>query len=518
MAPGWGVAAMLLTAGPALIAAAALAAQRPTIYFDGDAAKDELTLINAGRLALLVGNHSRFGWSHPGPAWFYSLDVFYGPLGGASWAFVAANLLINAICMALVVAVVWRARGLVGALLAAGGVLAFVIVIGEQPFRDVWPPYAAIMPMLLFLFLAAAGGAGSAPALAGALVAGSYSVQLHVGTAPTVAAVVAAVLGLRLAWHRAKQRTADEGTSRRRWDKPLVLGGLLLLVLMWIPPAIDQLTGHPGNLTLLWTFFTADYPKHEYPLAISILGRLLAPWNWHQFGTLAGADLSRVSTPYIAIAIAFIGLVLGLIAAATRTRDRFGQSIGIVVLVTCATVTFSIRSISGPVYPYLLLWVTCLPLLLATGWIGLIPRVRLGLHGHTTLALAAPVTALTALVALAFQILPPLANAAPDTSTAWALTSAALSGHAKSPVLVDMYTQDTWVVATGVALQLEKEGRSVRVRDNWVFMFGTQARATGSESTVLVFVDVSDSGMYTAQHPGAHLVGTTAAHAIFIIT
>lgn len=510
---------MILAAGPALVAGLTLFVQRPLLYLDGDAAKDELTLIDASHFALLVGNHSRFGWSHPGPSWFYLLAAFYGPLGGESWAFVAANLLIIAIAMALIVAVAWRARGPVVALLVGGSLVAYLAVIGEQPFRDPWPPYAVILPMLVFFFLAAAAGAGSTTALVGALVTGSYAVQLHVGTGPTVAAVLVATVAMRLTidrfgWRRESELAA--GISGLRWDRPLVWGGLLVLVVMWIPPAIDELTGHPGNLTLLWAFFTADYPKHPLPLAISILGRLLTPLDWHQLARLEGADISPVSTAFIAIAIAFVGLALGLVAAATTRRDRFAQSIGAVVAVTCITVAFSIRSVSGPVYPYLLLWVTCLPLVLAAGWLGLILERWRGLPKLGVVVVGAVLTALSVAVGLAFQTLPPIPVAAPDTQKAWTLTAAALSGDPKEPVLIEMYSNDTWVVAAGVALQLEKDGRPPRVRESWVFMFGAHARATGSENTVLVFVDLADAATYASQHPGDQLAGQTEAHAVFV--
>jgi hypothetical protein len=294
------------------------------------------------------------------------------------------------------------------------------------------------------------------------------------------------------------------------------LAGLFVLLVMWTPPVIDELTGHPSNLTLLWTFFTADFPKHSLPLAISILGRLLTPLNWHQLASLEVADISRVSTPYIAIAIAFVALATGLVSAATIRRDRFAQSIGIVVAVACVSVTYSIRSVSGPVYPYLLLWVTCIPLVLATGWILLILQLWRGLPRKGVFVMAAALTALSITVGVAFQTLPPVPLAAPDTQKAWELVAVALGGDPKQPVLIDMYSNDTWVVGAGVALQLEKDGRPPRVRDSWVFMFGAHARATGAENTALVFVDLPDAPTYASQHPGAQLAGQTEAHAIFV--
>ena len=517
----------MLTAGPAAIAAFAMIAQRPQIYFDGDQAVDELALIRAGHLEQLVGNYSRYGWSHPGPAWFYSLDVFYGPLGGYSWALVAANLLINAIVMALIVFVVWRARGPVLAALSGGVVLAYVAVMGEQPFRDAWPPYALIAPMLLFFLLSAVAAAGSTPAQIGALIAGSYLAQLHVGTVPTVAAVTVGAIALRIARDRVSGGRASEAglrSPRRRWDRWLIGIGAGVLVLMWIPPAIDEVTGHPGNLTLLWRFFTTAYPKHGYLEAASAFGRLLTPLEWRRLDMLQVSNVARVSPAFIAVAAVFTGMSAGLAVAGTILRDRFAQSIGALVVVAALAIEVSIRDVAGPVYAYLLLWVTCLPVVLVIGCIALLPRLRIHWDWHIpslmnargVVALAATLAALSVTCGAGFLSLPPTPSAAPDTRAAWAYTSAALDREPKGPVLLDMYTSDTWVVAAGVALQLVKDGHPVEVSDQWVFMFGRQARATGSEAIVLHFVDRADSEQFQAAYPNAVLVGATDAHSIFL--
>jgi hypothetical protein len=500
-----------------------MAVQRPLIYFDGDSAYVELDLINAGHFAQLVGIGERFGWSHPGPSWFYALALFYGPLGAHSWGFVVANLLLNAITVALIVAVVWWSWGPPMALFSGGALLIYVGVMGQQVLRDVWPPDVLIETMLLFLFLSAAGAAGSTPALVGALGVGSYAVQLHLGTGPTVAAVVAAAVGVRLANQYLDGQRASPSRARissGHWHRSLVWAGLLVLVLMWVPPVVDELTGHPGNMTALWLFFTAEYPKHPYLQAVSVFGRLVTPLEWPRLLT---SDISLVSAPFIAIALVFVGLSAGLAATGTLLRDRFAQSIGTIVVVVALAATISIRSVQGHVYGYLLLWVTCLPLVLIIGWIGLIAnlqqirgRVPRLIRERGVAVLGVLVAGLSALSVVAMLTLPPIPNAAPDTLTAWNLTSSALDGQPKQPVLVDIYTPDTWVLAAGVALQLVKDGRPVRVRDDWVFMFGPQARKNGSERFVLAFVDLPDSATYAAQHPGAELIGNTDAHSVFL--
>jgi hypothetical protein len=334
---------------------------------------------------------------------------------------------------------------------------------------------------------------------------------MHLGTAPTVAAVAAAAFAIRVANHYRDSRRApaDTQTPLVPWTSPLMWAGLGLLVLMWIPPGIDELTGHPGNMTTLWLFFAADYPKHPILQAVSVLGRLVTPYEWPRLTII---DISRVSTAYITIALLFGGLSVGLAATGTVLRDR-----------SALAVTISIRDVEGYLYGYLLQWATCLPLVLGIGWLGLIanlPQIRSRVprfvRERGVAVLAGVVAAISAISAVALLTLPAIRTAAPDSRAAWTLISAALDGQPKQPVLVDIYTPDTWVVAAGVALQLVKDGRPIRVRDEWVYMFGRQARMTGSESVVIAFVDLPDSAAYAALHPGAELLGKTEAHSIFL--
>ena len=111
--------AVVAAAAPMLITAVAISLARPVNVTDGDLAVDEIFLIRATHFAHLVGNYSRFGWDHPGPAWFYSVAPLYGALGGHSWSFEVAQLGLQAVTAALIVAVVWRWAGGLPALVTA---------------------------------------------------------------------------------------------------------------------------------------------------------------------------------------------------------------------------------------------------------------------------------------------------------------------------------------------------------------------------------------------------------------
>ena len=73
-----------------------------------------------------------------------------------------------------------------------------------------------------------------------------------------------------------------------------------------------------------------------------------------------------------------------------------------------------------------------------------------------------------------------------------------------------------WTLAAGVGLQLMKHGHPVRVRHQWEFMFGTQARIRGDEPSEVTFLRRSVAASFAARNPSAELVGQNSSYAIFI--
>src|SRR5207237_2075704 len=80
-----------------------------------------------------------------------------------------------------------------------------------------------------------------------ALVVASFLVQTHIGTAPTAAAVMVVALVLR-------GRSRDGGRGRPSRVSRAAVVGLGALVLLWLPPAVDQLGHHTHNVTRLVHF------------------------------------------------------------------------------------------------------------------------------------------------------------------------------------------------------------------------------------------------------------------------
>jgi hypothetical protein len=468
-------------------------------------------------LAQLVGNYSRFGWSHPGPAWFYALDFVYAPLGQHSWSFVVAALALHALTACLIVAAAWRIGGPQLAAITALLVLGFIFKLGPSTFSDVWPPFEIILPIVLFFLLAALGAAGSTLAVVGALLVGSYEAQLHVGTVPTIAIALGVMAAIRLVGHWWPVRSplfSDVGG--RRWTSALLVVGLVTLVAMWIPVAVDQLTGHPGNLTKLQDFFFLSHPPHHHLReGVAALGRHLAVFPFGHTPAVMESGFSAL-TPERWLAVAgFIALSGALAAAGTVLRDRFAQVLGAILVVVTVGLVWSISRAVGDLLSYFLLWTTTLPLVLGIGWAALLikmaptwlPKSSSSMRVLVPMVAGVLVLLTAAQTAQFLQVSLPGTDYGVATRAATTLVEGSPGTGPKQPVLVTIVSLDAWPVAAGVSLQLIKHGWPVSVGPDYEFMFGQQMRATGRERLELVFVPESALAKFDQQAPGLTLVG-----------
>ncbi len=523
---GGGFFALICVMAPMLLAGGAIAVSKPNALLDGDQAVDEMALMRSAHFAQLVGNYSRFGWNHPGPSWFYAMDPVYLGLGSQSWSFYVAFLTFHAVVAALIVAAVWRRGGALLALISSGLLLLYVRAVGESIFRILWPPFVPILPMVLFFILAASGASGSTPAMVGALIAGSFAVQTHVSTTPVVLGVLGVMVALRVGIAVLGRRDAEQRPVSRM-TVPLTAGGLVLFVVMWVPVVVDQLTGRPGNLTKLGQFFSTPQGRHPYHEAISSLGRLLEVYPFGKIPFLLETNFSTVGPDRLLAIAVFLAAAAGLALAGTLLRDRFAQALAVLLLVAMPITVISMSRIAGPMHPYIVIWVTAFPLILAIGWAALLVRLPVWSRWRTpatpwlsrvvALGLTVVVVALAAGRFQGFQQIPSPATeqSVPDTHAAWALVDTALAGEQPQPLLVDI-TGDRWAVAAGLMLPLDKRGWTLTVNREAVFVFGESTRSTGHERLELVVANSATVQQVEHDMPDLQPIGHTQDTYLFL--
>ncbi|SOC48930.1 hypothetical protein SAMN05660748_1643 [Blastococcus aggregatus] len=503
------VAAVAVAAAFGVTVARVLGDVDDSFRFGGDQALTGLSVHEASSFDRDLGPYSRYGWSHPGPLWFYLLAPPMRLLGGDDIALMAAGVLINGLLAVAVVLAVHRAGRPLLTLGVSAVLLAFVLRMPAEMFVDVWSPYALLMGTLLFLVLAARVHSGSWPALLGMLLAGSFLAQTHVGTAPLVA-LVSATGGVSFVLaRRARRATTEPGTDAGepprarpgRWT--VVLG--VLLVAVWIPPVVEQLSSpvREGNLVRLVSFFL----NHEDPggsptppQALIAVGRILAmtPYDWGP-GPWE-MDVSTLPAP-VGLALAAQALAaVTLVLLGRRWGSRAGTWWGAVLCAALAAAVVSAVTVTGVLYWYLIVWVAVLPAATAIGALHLVlDRVAAGRAGAPGPRLAldrAPVLLPLAVVVVAGSVVAAmsLGDAAEELPSDYGVVEAsrlvddALGDVDTSTVHVDIETPALWPVAAGVVNELVADGLDVTVDRGSEELFGADRVSAGDEPVDLVFV------------------------------
>lgn len=327
-------------------------------WLAGDFSVVGVDVDRALRWQQLVGVYDRFGWSHPGPAFFYlaaTAERVLGPSQGLQ-AQVVTVLLINGTSVVGSVLVVRRiaaaraAGSGTGTAAAAGIAVALTAVgaaVGAHAIDSNFTAYVVIVPLVFLGVLAAAAIDGSLVAVAASVLVASFVVQTNVSvTALAVAFVAAGIVGALVTRRRA-------GTLRRPppgRQLSAMAGMAVVVVVMWVPTVVQQVTHHPGNLTAMWRFFT-----HSANDKLGALGAVTQTANGaitaigiHFYGLPVGTGRLRYAA---VVASGCAVLVLAVLA-----RRRVAVVLAALGLAGMVVATIAAASIIGYPWPYLMMW------------------------------------------------------------------------------------------------------------------------------------------------------------------
>jgi hypothetical protein len=361
----------VLTAVVVLPLVVALAALRSPRWFPLlDLAMTELRVRDVGTshtpLIGLVGRLSSNGnqGSHPGPISFWALAPTYRLLGGQAWALFVGVVVLNTTAIALTLWVAVRRGGVALALGVAAGLAVLVHLYGTQVLTEPWNPYMPVMWWPLTLLALWAVLCDDLPMLPVAVVAATFCMQTHISYLGLVGGfAAAAAVGLAV---RARMLRGDRPALRRllRWSAVAAGVGLVL----WLPPIIDQITGDPGNASIVFDHFR--HPDED-PIGLGRGAELLAvqlnPWR-----LLSGqVAISGAVLPGLVL----VGLWLAAAVVARRLPSGDPQRrplvrLHAVVALALVLGLVSASRILGYLWWYLSLWAWTITMLvvIAIGW------------------------------------------------------------------------------------------------------------------------------------------------------
>ncbi|MFD0744103.1 hypothetical protein ACFQ1L_21440 [Phytohabitans flavus] len=255
------------------------------VYERGDFAANSIITADAKHFDLLVGNYSRLGFHHPGPAFFYVQAFgewfFYDLLGvvptpwNGQWL---ALLALNSVLLGLSLAIFhsWTGSRAATALCGAAGILYFAV----QPaiLASAWMPYLYLAPFLLLLTAAASVAAGRVAHLPLLVLAAALLVHGHVSFllfAPVLA-------GLAVA--------ASLWTGRREWreSRAAVTVAAVVLAVFALPIGLNLYLHWPGEFGLYFRYGGAHATPAAGEIARYVLGYYAA---WPPLGAAAAVVL-----------------------------------------------------------------------------------------------------------------------------------------------------------------------------------------------------------------------------------
>jgi hypothetical protein len=303
------------------------------IVYDGDFAANAILIDKARHFQLLVGNYSRVGFNHPGPAFLYCqawsellfrdlLHLFPEPYNAQAFGM----LILNAALLGAVGYLVHRHTRSVLACVIATAV--FVLFIASMPATIVqpWMPYLYIAPFLLFLVASSSVLADRARSLPLFIFAGGLLVHGHVSFVAFVGLIGTVVIATEIIRHR-----HDLHGYARRNARPLTAAAVVLGLFL-LPIVVNLILHWPGELAKYYDF-ARDNQANRHGLRESL--RFVASY-WP--GSGVGAVL-------LAGAAVIAGCVLTLVNPLGRVR-AFCFSLQIVsALATVAFVQYAITGV-----------------------------------------------------------------------------------------------------------------------------------------------------------------------------
>jgi hypothetical protein len=318
-------------------------------------------------LAGRIGPFNENGGSHPGPLSFYALWPVYQLFGASAYGMQVANVVLDIAAIALVLWIGWR-RGGVGMTLALAATMAVVThAYGAFLLTLPWNPYMPVLWWLVFLLAVWSIVVDDLVMLPVAVFAGTFCMQTHI---PYLGLVGGFVLGATV-WVIVR---AVRQRDNQRLRRDLVRYGVIAVVLgvvLWTPPVLDELVHEPGNITTIREHFS-DPPETPVGLkdGVYVLGTQLNPYRF------VTEVLVRDGKPRPVDGSMAPGLLLvaawgaAAVVSAWKLRVRALVALHAVIGVALVLGVISAARIFGTVWYYLLLWAWGIValMLLALGW------------------------------------------------------------------------------------------------------------------------------------------------------
>ena len=434
----------------------------------GDSAANSILIQQAMHFTLLVGNYSRQGFHHPGPAYMYVQAfgqwLFYYGLHVVPTAWnshMLAIFILSSATMALAVLVVY---GWTGSLRGAAACLAVILIfaiVHPQPVNSDWMPDMYVPAYCVFVIAAASVAAGRTRDAWILALTGWFLIHGQACFLFFVPLIILAVLAAQVWAHRRTPIASLRrffGRQRGVWIPVLAISALFAL------PIIVNLSLHwPGDFANYFAYGNSQQAGGHSAAQVAHF----ALWFWWPH---ANAWLAPVLLTSAAVAVTF-GLARGPLR-------RFFLALLIIDVVStvalCVYAAVGVDFLSEYYIGYFYWSAPLVPLLIIVAGVAQALGPRIG----TALAAAGAVAALVVL-ALVPALLTSTHRTGPGLPQA--VTRLAALAHGRTIVLT--IDHGAWGDTAGFLVQAERAHvRACVDQPWWTFMMTTQFICTPNEA------------------------------------
>jgi hypothetical protein len=455
-----------------------------------DFAANALQVERAKHFRELLGNYSRWGFHHPGPAFFYIFA--FGERVLHDWLhLVAAEMNAHILCMmALNTAFLFGAIGLIArrcrsrlfppaALLLS---LFFIYILnraipGSAVF-SIWMPNVFLFCFLFFLTVCACVATGEFSLLPWLAFSGLMLMHAHVAQPLFVGSLSLAALGTFWWRHR---RAVGLRELLRQHRKPVMISAALV-ILFSAPILLDVLIHPDNNVRAILHHASAHKGLQQNPMQslkyeFSFLAFVPDPEVVLQSAS-AGLILQGASKPYVAaywcLGLLMAGLATALYARGRQRIPRFISYAAVEIVLVSLLFYYWTLKMTGPLLNFNGYFFFCVQLL------ALFLLASLILDGLRLTVRPTTAVVLCALLPLSmFGAKTGFLHEERGANEIHRLISDQLVTHLPpddGKVVHLTFDSSDWMTMAGVASRLKHEHRAFCVDDLWSFTFGRDNR------------------------------------------
>jgi hypothetical protein len=458
-----------------------LASGVPDLSTSGDGALLEISTRNLASGKSLTGPYSRFGFHHPGPAYFLARIPLYFLFDSSSSSSYLTVSLINILSLAGIFLLLKKNAGSIPSI--AFCLIAAMYLRSIQPaiWLSEWNAFVVILPLFITVITLAAVGSGLHRYLPLAVLSGSFTVQTHIGSILVVMIISITAGILYFVPNGILLPATAERTASGNAGKNLLIAFVLLAVL-WSPVVVEQFSSGPdGNITAILSFFKENQPE---PVTLEAVEDWRSAASCVEVSCLNPSFLRRTNSlgivKIVVLAIRFSALILCWFLLKRRGGNRFIASLCLLALILHVVTFLSILQIRGVPHSYLFTWISFISPL---SWVAIAGAVielsRLGERKYSLIiCLLAALTLITVVTAANLGLVSKGEAGPYDPldihDERIPLLSDSLSRHLDTleggSWFIRLGDHDLWPVMTGIVNRLSKLGYDIEVDPAYSFM------------------------------------------------